>query len=149
MHLCCGCARITYLYFILNVFAGLQVSKMSILSCLGGSAESVRDMYLNRLQGTTEVCQIKISLDFQNMVNAMCLIQCIEYVCCVRIYRKWNMFVGPPTKGCHLRIFVGVCGVPARVDRNVSQRPTHWFHFIRGSQKGLIIIYISVHCVKV
>lgn len=28
---------------------------MSILSCFGGAAESVRDMYLNRLQGATEV----------------------------------------------------------------------------------------------
>ncbi|XP_056009987.1 nucleoporin NUP188-like [Ostrea edulis] len=38
------------------------VSKMSILSCLGGSAESVRDMYLNRLQGTTEDLRLKVAI---------------------------------------------------------------------------------------
>ncbi|CAG2191010.1 NUP188 [Mytilus edulis] len=32
----------------------IQVSRMSILACLGGEAEAIRDMYLTRLQAVTE-----------------------------------------------------------------------------------------------
>lgn len=38
------------------------VTKMSILSCFGGAAESVRDMYLNRLQGATEDLKLKVAI---------------------------------------------------------------------------------------
>lgn len=42
---------------------------MSILSCFGGAAESVRDMYLNRLQGATEVSSSNPLLMFLVCLN--------------------------------------------------------------------------------
>ena len=41
---------------IQNILIFFQVSRMSILACLGGEAEAIRDMYLTRLQAVTEVC---------------------------------------------------------------------------------------------
>ena len=43
------------LNFNTDGFFDLQVSRMSILACLGGEAEAIRDMYLTRLQAVTEV----------------------------------------------------------------------------------------------
>ncbi|XP_033764157.1 nucleoporin NUP188 homolog isoform X2 [Pecten maximus] len=36
------------------------VSRMSILACLGGDAETIRDMYLSRLQAVTEDLRLKV-----------------------------------------------------------------------------------------
>ncbi|VDH90784.1 nuclear pore complex protein Nup188 [Mytilus galloprovincialis] len=37
-----------------------MVSRMSILACLGGEAEAIRDMYLTRLQAVTEDLRLKV-----------------------------------------------------------------------------------------
>lgn len=85
---------------------------MSILSCFGGAAESVRDMYLNRLQGATEVSSSN------PLYFIVLLYELFMYVINVLI-------VGSEAEGVHFGVFVSLCGGTARSDRDVSKCPTH------------------------
>lgn len=85
---------------------------MSILSCFGGAAESVRDMYLNRLQGATEV----------SSSNPLYF---IVLLCELFMYVINVLIIGPEAEGVHFGVFVSLCGGTAGSDRDVSKCPTH------------------------
>ena len=88
---------------------------MSMLACLGPSAEAVREMYLSRLQANTEVGWHRYILVFK-----ICLSNDQMFFLSAFDIMEIIYILGPAAQGCDSRVDVCLRRQSARINRDVS-----------------------------